>query len=274
MRAVNCPLCCFHQFCFDVSLKAPVELPVLSAWTPAKSTHQSCQARLICLFFTPPGGPPDVGKMLGGEEKEQDPDAAKKEEERQEALRQQEEERKAKYAKMEAERERMRQGIRDKVRWQEPAWEGGYSSSNLQLIPKQYVPKRLKKEREREGATGMCRNSGTRSERRLLKAARYFCLPLFLSEISGASRGAVRSGACEYPSRNGRVRERTVVKTQPPRPHSCSAQAVTREQAHKMPAGRPGGAWLHRLLRAQPQSAQRCGDSERQWGGCTAPHPP
>ncbi|KAM3850217.1 complexin-1-like [Diretmus argenteus] len=60
------------------------------------------------------GGPPDVGKMLGGEEKEDDPDAAKKEEERQEALRQQEEERKAKYSKMEAERETMRQGIRDK----------------------------------------------------------------------------------------------------------------------------------------------------------------
>ncbi|XP_009069111.1 PREDICTED: uncharacterized protein LOC103798585, partial [Acanthisitta chloris] len=56
----------------------------------------------------------DMGKMLGGDE-EKDPDAAKKEEERQEALRQQEEERKAKYAKMEAEREVMRQGIRDKV---------------------------------------------------------------------------------------------------------------------------------------------------------------
>uniref|UniRef100_A0A8C4S3X8 Complexin-1 n=1 Tax=Erpetoichthys calabaricus TaxID=27687 RepID=A0A8C4S3X8_ERPCA len=55
----------------------------------------------------------DMGKMLGGDE-EKDPDAAKKEEERQEALRQQEEERKAKYAKMEAEREVMRQGIRDK----------------------------------------------------------------------------------------------------------------------------------------------------------------
>lgn len=52
--------------------------------------------------------------MLGGDE-EKDPDAAKKEEERQEALRQAEEERKAKYAKMEAEREVMRQGIRDKV---------------------------------------------------------------------------------------------------------------------------------------------------------------
>ncbi|TNN67103.1 Complexin-1 [Liparis tanakae] len=54
-----------------------------------------------------------MGKMLGGEE-EKDPDAAKKEEERQEALRQQEEERKGKYAKMEAERENLRQGIRDK----------------------------------------------------------------------------------------------------------------------------------------------------------------
>uniref|UniRef100_A0A3B3V8H3 Complexin-1 n=1 Tax=Poecilia latipinna TaxID=48699 RepID=A0A3B3V8H3_9TELE len=57
----------------------------------------------------------DMGKMLGGEE-EKDPDAQKKEEERQEALRQQEEERKAKYARMEAERENLRQGIRDKVR--------------------------------------------------------------------------------------------------------------------------------------------------------------
>lgn len=52
--------------------------------------------------------------MLGGEE-EKDPDAAKKEEERQEALRQQEEERKAKHARMEAEREKVRQTIRDKV---------------------------------------------------------------------------------------------------------------------------------------------------------------
>lgn len=75
-------------------------------------------SRVISRFFhflSFSGGPPDVGKMLGGEEKEEDPDAAKKEEERQEALRQQEEERKAKYAKMEAERESMRQGIRDKV---------------------------------------------------------------------------------------------------------------------------------------------------------------
>ncbi|MGH0136302.1 UNVERIFIED_CONTAM: hypothetical protein FKN15_032343 [Acipenser sinensis] len=52
--------------------------------------------------------------MLGGDE-EKDPDAEKKEEERQEALRQEEEERKAKYQKMEAERETMRQGIRDKI---------------------------------------------------------------------------------------------------------------------------------------------------------------
>ncbi|XP_008567627.1 PREDICTED: complexin-1 isoform X2 [Galeopterus variegatus] len=55
-----------------------------------------------------------MGKMLGGDE-EKDPDAAKKAEERQEALRQEEEERKAKFARMEAERELVRQGIRDKV---------------------------------------------------------------------------------------------------------------------------------------------------------------
>lgn len=55
-----------------------------------------------------------MGKMLGGEE-EKDPDAQKKEEERQEALRQQEDERKAKHARMEAEREKVRQAIRDKV---------------------------------------------------------------------------------------------------------------------------------------------------------------
>lgn len=55
-----------------------------------------------------------MGKMLGGEE-EKDPDAQKKEEERQEALRQQEDERKAKHARMEAEREKVRQQIRDKV---------------------------------------------------------------------------------------------------------------------------------------------------------------
>lgn len=66
----------------------------------------------LSLLIT--GATKDMGKMLGGEE-EKDPDAQKKEEERQEALRQQEEERKAKYAKMEAERENIRQGIRDKV---------------------------------------------------------------------------------------------------------------------------------------------------------------
>lgn len=93
-----------------------------------------------------------MGKMLGGEEKEQDPDAAKKEEERQEALRQQEEERKAKYAKMEAERETMRQGIRDKVRWREEGrwrledggWRGGCSSSS----PQNGRHKTTKKERK------------------------------------------------------------------------------------------------------------------------------
>lgn len=59
--------------------------------------------------------------MLGGEE-EKDPDAQKKEEERQEALRQQEEERKAKHARMEAEREKVRQQIRDKVRNTHTHW--------------------------------------------------------------------------------------------------------------------------------------------------------
>ena len=61
------------------------------------------------------GATKDMGKMLGGEE-EKDPDAAKKEEERQEALRQQEDERKAKHARMESDREKVRQTIRDKVR--------------------------------------------------------------------------------------------------------------------------------------------------------------
>ncbi|KAI1239838.1 hypothetical protein IHE44_0011273 [Lamprotornis superbus] len=70
------------------------------------------EVRLV-VFLNDRGATKDMGKMLGGDE-EKDPDAAKKEEERQEALRQQEEERKAKYAKMEAEREVMRQGIRDK----------------------------------------------------------------------------------------------------------------------------------------------------------------
>lgn len=66
------------------------------------------------VFVWVTGATKDMGKMLGGEE-EKDPDAAKKEEERQEALRQQEEERKAKHARMESEREKVRQNIRDKV---------------------------------------------------------------------------------------------------------------------------------------------------------------
>ncbi|KAG2455414.1 CPLX2 protein, partial [Polypterus senegalus] len=65
------------------------------------------------LYVNIYGATKDMGKMLGGEE-EKDPDAQKKEEERQEALRQQEEERKAKHARMEAEREKVRQQIRDK----------------------------------------------------------------------------------------------------------------------------------------------------------------
>ncbi|KAJ7399912.1 hypothetical protein BTVI_109997 [Pitangus sulphuratus] len=79
--------------------------------TPAyeRGTKSKAEAQTSVMS----GATKDMGKMLGGDE-EKDPDAAKKEEERQEALRQQEEERKAKYAKMEAEREVMRQGIRDK----------------------------------------------------------------------------------------------------------------------------------------------------------------
>lgn len=69
------------------------------------------------VSFLSEGGPPDVGKMMGGDDKDdKDPEAEKeKEEQRQEALRQEEDERKAKHAKMEAERENIRQGIRDKV---------------------------------------------------------------------------------------------------------------------------------------------------------------
>lgn len=81
-----------------------------------RHTVKYLNLRFILSLLSPStGATKDMGKMLGGEE-EKDPDAQKKEEERQEALRQQEEERKAKYAKMEAERENIRQGIRDKVR--------------------------------------------------------------------------------------------------------------------------------------------------------------
>ncbi|XP_027401081.1 complexin-1 isoform X1 [Bos indicus] len=97
------------------------------AWrypAPSPFAPQGCSGRdlVFCSRVFPPlaggvlfsqGATKDMGKMLGGDE-EKDPDAAKKEEERQEALRQEEEERKAKYAKMEAEREAVRQGIRDK----------------------------------------------------------------------------------------------------------------------------------------------------------------
>lgn len=96
-----------------------------------------------------------MGKMLGGEEKEQDPDAAKKEEERQEALRQQEEERKDKYAKMEAERERMRQGIRDKVWWPGRRRGGGVQQLRPTTHSQTICSKKIKK-RERGSAMGMC----------------------------------------------------------------------------------------------------------------------
>lgn len=86
-------------------------LPVQGLWQPAPG-FSTLGDHLVVLCCT--GATKDMGKMLGGEE-EKDPDAQKKEEERQEALRQQEEERKAKHARMEAEREKVRQQIRDKV---------------------------------------------------------------------------------------------------------------------------------------------------------------
>ncbi|EPY86092.1 hypothetical protein CB1_000328013 [Camelus ferus] len=110
---------CARRFQMNRWLFSPLE------WLPQDSgTFHSrlhllrprCPSLLSCWTlgnFLRAGATKDMGKMLGGDE-EKDPDAAKKEEERQEALRQEEEERKAKYAKMEAEREAMRQGIRDK----------------------------------------------------------------------------------------------------------------------------------------------------------------
>ncbi|XP_027705452.1 complexin-1-like [Vombatus ursinus] len=86
--------------------------PAAPSSTPTRHSFQSPETRAQA-WPSLPWATKDMGKMLGGDE-EKDPDAAKKEEERQEALRQEEEERKAKYAKMEAEREVMRQGIRDK----------------------------------------------------------------------------------------------------------------------------------------------------------------
>ena len=94
----------------------PLPTPNPGASVPRASLCQPCHhdAALFLPQPSPTGATKDMGKMLGGEE-EKDPDAQKKEEERQEALRQQEEERKAKHARMEAEREKVRQQIRDKV---------------------------------------------------------------------------------------------------------------------------------------------------------------
>lgn len=92
----------------QVLLPIPAAAGALAA-APSCSFQGDQPRVLLCA-----GATKDMGKMLGGEE-EKDPDAQKKEEERQEALRQQEEERKAKHARMEAEREKVRQQIRDKV---------------------------------------------------------------------------------------------------------------------------------------------------------------
>ncbi|KAG8004313.1 Complexin-2, partial [Nibea albiflora] len=99
----------------------PPPLPYLPAAAPFSRSeeriddlgHMQERSHMICKYTSVQGATKDMGKMLGGEE-EKDPDAAKKEEERQEALRQQEEERKAKHARMETEREKVRQTIRDK----------------------------------------------------------------------------------------------------------------------------------------------------------------
>nr|XP_005993446.1 PREDICTED: complexin-2 [Latimeria chalumnae] len=106
----------FQQLCEDISqmvdalwgMAASQAHSVDALFTMAEALRQQslCQDAGV-------GATKDMGKMLGGEE-EKDPDAQKKEEERQEALRQQEEERKAKHARMEAEREKVRQSIRDK----------------------------------------------------------------------------------------------------------------------------------------------------------------
>lgn len=95
--------------------------------------------RSHCGFLTSlAGATKDMGKMLGGEE-EKDPDAQKKEEERQEALRQQEEERKAKHARMEAEREKVRQQIRDKVRNTHTHWLEGKGHITYVFIYSQHL---------------------------------------------------------------------------------------------------------------------------------------
>ncbi|KAG5270283.1 hypothetical protein AALO_G00190900 [Alosa alosa] len=96
------------------------------------------------------GATKDMGNLMGGgEEKDPEKEEKKKKEaeEREEALRQQEEERKAKYAKMEAERENLRQGIRDKYgikkkeeKEAEAAAEAEAASEGSLTRPKKAVP--------------------------------------------------------------------------------------------------------------------------------------
>lgn len=135
---------------------------------------------------------------------------------------------------------------------------------------------------------GICHKSGARSERQLLKAAFYFCLPLFLSKISGALRGGelTEAGSGERISQqcwvgqgkdNGNNGACSLLLPSA----SCSGQTLIRGRGVKMSAWLACGVSLHRLLRAQPQSAQCCRDSERQavsgWGGsegsCLTPTP-
>ncbi|MEJ1284821.1 hypothetical protein NN561_015811 [Cricetulus griseus] len=97
-----------------VWVSSPVSLPNRFKKEDSSTPEGNIEPKALGAPPEAQGATKDMGKMLGGEE-EKDPDAQKKEEERQEALRQQEEERKAKHARMEAEREKVRQQIRDKV---------------------------------------------------------------------------------------------------------------------------------------------------------------
>lgn len=77
--------------------------------------------------------------------------------------------------------------------------EGGWMEGRLQqLVSLEWSQKKKKKTRGE-----ICRNSGTRSERQLLKPTFYFGLLLFLPEISGASGGGGLTGAASVPAEEG-----------------------------------------------------------------------
>lgn len=100
---------------------------------------------------------------------------------------------------------------------------------------------------------GMCRNSGTRSERRLLKAARYFCLPLFL----------IRD---QWSIERSRRKRRVWISQQ-----RWAGQGKDGGKSRKKDRSRLGGAAVpHRLWPGDARGAawwrSGCGDSERQGG--------